>query len=73
MKTAIYFDEGNIQLVFTPESDFEKSIADKMEDINPEDIKIFKGHFYPCQGGWIRHSEHEQDSIILRIEKTKND
>jgi len=79
MKTAIYIEDGTVQLVITPESDFEKSAIKSFcgEDIESQ---IFNGSFYDCRGGWVRQSEYYQplhgvdvdkdNSLIIRT-KTK--
>lgn len=57
MKTAIYNEDGVIQLVLTPESEFEKKAIDLFAD-KKLDIKIFDGSFYDCRGGWVRQNEY---------------
>lgn len=80
MKTAIYIEDGTVQLVITPETDFEKNALTSFE--NKElGVKILSGSFYDCRGGWVRQSNHyfphysgtdENDkSIILRINENK--
>jgi len=82
MKTAIYIEDGIIQLVITPESDFEK---DSIRVFGNDDVeaKIFRGQFYDCRGGWVRQSEYNQHlhdvsfgkgdcSIILRVNQKQN-
>lgn len=76
MKTAIYIEDGVVQLVLTPEGGFEedalKSFADK-----PLGVQVFRGQFYDCQGGWVRQKEqyasawdnNADRSLILRIEE----
>jgi len=78
MKTAIYIEDGIVQLVITPESDFEKNALSSFEE-KPLEAKIFSGSFYDCRGGWIRQAEYvpnrlysgtnvNEKSLILRIE-----
>jgi hypothetical protein len=55
MKTAIYIEDGVVQLVVTPESDFEKNALSTFQD-KPLDAKLFAGSFYDCRGGWVRQS-----------------
>lgn len=78
MKTAIYIEDGTVQLVITPENDFEKNAISSFEN-KPLDAKIFSGAFYDCRGGWIRQRSYYMDrfsqwgttdndkSLILRI------
>ena len=76
MKIAIYIEDGTVQLVITPESEFEKS-AVKMLVGKPAEVKLFAGSFFDCRGGWVRQSPYypssvygstpEDQSLILRI------
>ena len=81
MKTAIYIEDGVVQLVITPESEFEKNA---LSSFNKEDLqaKIFSGSFYDCRGGWVRQSthhnggygvgdEHDDKSLIIRVDKAE--
>jgi len=59
MKVAIYIEDGLTQLVLSPESDFEKGVISKVEK-GEQDVKIYTGGFYYCQGGWVRQREARQ-------------
>jgi hypothetical protein len=83
MKTAIYIEDGVVQLVITPESDFEKSALCSFEN-KPMEAKVFAGTFYDCRGGWARQagyfgggmyqgSDNNDRSLILRMETAKPD
>lgn len=84
MKTAIYIEDGTVQLVITPESEFEKAALRSFET-RPLEAKVFAGTFYGCQGGWIRHAESSQHgmfgngfasadrSLILKMSEPKTD
>lgn len=72
MKTAIYIEDGLVQLVLTPENEFEKNCfsAFKPEGQttdpsapNPISAQIFEGTFYDCRGGWVRQSAYQSDSM----------
>lgn len=75
MKTAIYIEDGVVQLVLTPEGEFEKNALKAFEG-KPVETSIFAGSFYDCRGGWVRQSQvfptaykpHGTDdrSLILR-------
>lgn len=54
MKIALYIEDGLEQIVLTPESDTEKGILGKLHD-GTRQLSIFKGEFYGCRGGWVRH------------------
>ncbi len=80
MKTAIYIEDGTVQLVITPESDFEKDAMRSFGD-GPIEAKMFRGSFYDCRGGWVRQSQYnahmhdlscdrEDRSLILRMSNT---
>jgi len=62
MKTAIYIEDGVVQLVLTPESDFERNAMRSFED-KAIDAKIFAGAFYDCRGGWTRQTEANPNLI----------
>ena len=77
MKTAIYIEDGVVQLVLTPESEFEKSAIGSFKD-KDGDVQIFNGAFYDCRGGWTRQTEYSDispyqsgrdrdQSLIVRI------
>ncbi len=81
MKTAIYIEDGVVQLVITPESDFEKSTLGMLvNDDGKVEAKMYRGSFYDCRGGWVRQSEYNQHlynlshdmgdrSLILKVEQ----
>lgn len=53
MKTAIYIEDSVLQLVLTPETEWEKSA---LEHFHEKSItaKFFNGQFAECRGGYIR-------------------
>jgi len=76
MKTAIYIEDGVLQLVLTPEGDFEKNAIKLFEDKRTK-VKVFSGSFYDCRGGWVRQSQHyastpfgdnQERSMIIKLE-----
>ena len=69
MKTAIYIEDGVVQLVLTPTSKFEK---DALQPFMGEDltVKTFVGSFYDCRGGWIRQNEVQLDYIGTQNDKS---
>lgn len=82
MKTAIYIEDGIVQLILTAENEFERSaIATLMKE--PSQAQIFEGSFYDCRGGWVKQSAFYPDrtwpsydkrdtSIILRVGKSED-
>lgn len=72
MKTAIYIEDGDVQLVITPENKWEQnalgSFGDNME------VTVMRGSFYACAGGWHRQTRYygdseEDRSLILRVKR----
>jgi len=61
MKTAIYIEDGTVQLVITPESEFEKNALSTFQN-KPLDAELFAGSFYDCRGGWFRQTDFYQSS-----------
>jgi len=60
MKTSTYIEDGIVQLVVTPESEFEQNALSTFRE-KPLDAKLFSGSFYDCRGGWIMQSAHYPD------------
>lgn len=59
MKTAIYIEDGMVQLVVTPETEFEKNSLSSLRD-KPLDAQLFAGAFYDCRGGWVRQTAYQE-------------
>ena len=55
MKIAFYINDGLGQIVFTPETDAEKAIVNLLHE-HGQSIRLYKGEFYRCRGGWVRES-----------------
>ena len=81
MKTAIYIEDGTVQLVLTAENQFETNALTMFRE-KPLSVKLFDGSFYDCRGGWVRQAqayhpvferEREDKSLILRIDESKPD
>jgi len=77
MKTAIYIEDGTVQLVITPETEFEKNALSTMRE-KRLDAKIFSGSFYDCRGGWVRQEDYssyqatennDEKSLIIRVDE----
>ena len=72
MKTQIYIENGKVQIVLTPENDFEKYVVAKISDERLiKDVGIFNGTFSECKGGYIRHYEHENNDGLILYLKTE--
>jgi len=76
MKTAIYIEDGLTQLVLSPESDFEKGVISKVNK-GEQQIKIYTGGFYACQGGWVRQRDDYQrnrdDTCLIMVMSIKEE
>ena len=82
MKTAIYIEDGVIQLVITPESKFEKNSMKTFED-KEMDCKLYTGSFYDCRGGWVRQNSYyasnmfgenkDDQSLIITLKEQTNE
>jgi len=79
MKTAIYIEDGVVQLVLTGENEFERNALGTFEK-SPMSAELFTGTFYDCRGGWTRQSDwwptqyqwdrsKEPQSLIIRMAK----
>jgi hypothetical protein len=74
VKTAIYIEDGVVQLVITPETDFEKNALKAFDAKGEVSAQIFSGTFYDCRGGWVRqksyygtaYGDNNDQSLILR-------
>ena len=82
MKTAIYIEDGVVQVVITPETEFEKSALRPFGVDQAIPAKILRGAFYDCRGGWVRQkpqynmnrlsgmdNNDGDNSLILRLDK----
>jgi len=77
VKTAIYVEDGVIQVVLTPETDFEKDSLHIFGN-KPLKVEMFEGSFYDCRGGWVRQNQYfrtqynwdnnnRDNSLILKV------
>jgi hypothetical protein len=62
MKTAIYIEDGLVQLVLTPESDFEFATLKAFEKDGGLDATVFHGQFYDNRGGWTRQADYKPEN-----------
>lgn len=77
MKTALYIEDGMLQVVLTPQTDQEKAILSLVEKKHL--TRLYRGSFYACQGGWMRQqaltygfygeADHSDKSLILVLEE----
>ena len=71
MKTAIYIEDGTVQLVITPETEFEKNALSSFYE-KPLEAELFNGTFYDCRGGWIRQTAFQDSSQFNHLNKTED-
>ena len=69
MKTAIYIEDGIVQLVITPESDWEKNALKSFDGEGQLEAQFFTGSFYDCRGGWVRQTNYYPHSYLSEREK----
>lgn len=77
MRTAIYIEGDVMQLVLTPDNDWEKKALAAFHDKKFK-VNFFDGAFYDCRGGWTRQKTiyrspydsqlSEDSSLIVRAE-----
>jgi hypothetical protein len=72
MKTAIYIEDGVVQLVITPETEFEKNALTTFRD-KPLNAKLFPGTFYDCRGGWVRQSAYQERGMYDPYDSRKDE
>ena len=72
MRTAIYIENDVIQVVLTPDNEWEKKALGTFIDKQME-VRFFDGAFYDCRGGWTRQEAYygssmspEPRSLIIR-------
>jgi hypothetical protein len=71
MKTAIYIEDGVVQLVITPETRFEKNAMKTFQN-KETSAEIFTGSFYDCRGGWVRQSDFSAGGIQRYADKNSD-
>lgn len=64
MKTAIYIEDGVVQLVITPETEFEKNAMTTLMDTDI-DAQIFSGSFYDCRGEWTAETMEDAREMAI--------
>ncbi|HEV7352559.1 MAG TPA: hypothetical protein VGN74_05460 [Brevundimonas sp.] len=68
MKIALYIEDGLEQIVLTPEGEAEQNLLARLQD-DTRDITIRRGGFYACMGGWVRHREAPESTMIVMRRK----
>jgi hypothetical protein len=72
MTTAVYIKDGVVQLVLTPENQWEEDAIKSFEERGAVETEIYRGQFYNCVGGWTRwkrqsgYGDDGDRSLILR-------
>ncbi len=78
MRTSIFIEEGDVQLVLTPETEFERQALRSLLPEGEITARVMYGQFYQCQGGWWINASSsyrgkDNDSFILRAKKVEED
>jgi hypothetical protein len=63
MKTLFIADGGKMQVVLTPESDFEKRLLSEYSSASYR-AHIARRSFSDCMGGYVRQYENENSLFI---------
>lgn len=72
MRLAVYIEDRMIQLVLTPEDDWEKNILENIID-TPKQVSIHRAEFYKTTGGFSVYDSAGIESAMLRIEDQPSD
>lgn len=81
MKTALYIADGVTQVVMTPQTETDKRVCEQIESIAKGSVRVFRGSFYECGGGWVRFDNSERylndwqtddRSLILRADERRD-
>lgn len=67
MKLAVYMEDHMIQLVLTPEDNWEQNILQNIS-AGPKDVSIHRAQFYKTHSGFSVYNKTGTESMILRIE-----
>lgn len=71
MKSALYIEDGLVQLVLTPQTAAERSILKHLENEEIRCAHVIQGSFGGCRGGYIRMFEggpHDNNrSLIIKM------
>ena len=73
MRTALFLEDGVCQIVLTPENKEEQRLLGLFQDNKV--VKVYRGSFYNCEGGWIRQGEaieRDEDSLIFVLGKEED-
>lgn len=68
MKAIFLTEEGRVQVVLDPETEFEREIINKLQYHGNEKQfpwKVHFGSYYACQGGWTRQSDDRNCMIFV--------
>lgn len=71
MKASIWIEDGMTQLVLTPENNWEKNVTRTIAE-GEKNVRIMRGSFYECSGGWLRQSTSEE-SLIFKVDFRNTD
>lgn len=66
MKVAIYIAENRLQVILTPEIEQEKEVLKLVAA--KEIVKVYRGDFYGCQGGYNRWATQDLYSNYTKCE-----
>ena len=65
MKIALYITDNYEQIVLTPEGETEEAILEKIHKATPSSLRIERGSFYHCQGGYVREGSGDESTLFV--------
>lgn len=69
MKTILLIEDGNMQLVLTPENKWEKDAIGVFREGVGIKAKIHNGRFYQCDADFMIHvQDRDEYSVIVTME-----
>lgn len=72
MKTTIVIEDTRVQVVLTPETDWESKAINILQGKQMQ-TEIFKGNFSECVGGYMRDFRDKDSLMIYAKEPVKNE
>lgn len=71
MRTDLIFNKGKPQVVFTPDSNWEKKVLESFPTGGL--LEIRRGHYYECQGDFLCMGsvQYDEPSVILILKEAQ--
>lgn len=72
MRLSVYMEDHMIQVVLTPEDNWEENILRNIT-ASPKQVSIYRAEFYKTQRGHSVYDTAGTESVMLRIEDMPSD